>query len=64
MSNNYSVAKMEDLPEIILPVQPKTAIDTITMIGLLRDKVNELIVAVNMIRAELVKHENDKKAHK
>ena len=40
---------------IITPVQPVEAVDNVVMVGLLRDRVNELIEAVNVLADEVTK---------
>lgn len=47
--------KIEDLPEIIQPVQPTLPIDNAKMVGILRDKLNETITMANVLRDEIIK---------
>jgi len=52
--------KIEETIEIIYPVQPQDAVPSEMMVGLLRDKVNELILVVNSLREETIKLKKDK----
>jgi len=52
--------KIEETIEIIYPVQPQDAVPAEMMVGLLRDKVNELILVVNSLREETIKLKKDK----
>lgn len=52
MNKEHSI---EGTIPIIEPVQPETATDHAIMVGLLRDKVNEIIGVTNILRDEVIR---------
>ena len=52
---NIVAVSVESTIPIVHPVQPDYPIDEQTMTGILRDKLNETIVVVNLLRTEVLK---------